>query len=46
MGVYVQAQWIRDFLAPAALQLDPDQAIALVAAALRVRDDTPPGLPG
>ena len=29
-----------------ALQLDPDQAIALVAAALRVRDDTPPGLPG
>ncbi|WP_454137434.1 GntR family transcriptional regulator [Microbacterium paulum] len=29
-----------------ALQLDPDQAIALVAAALRVRGDTPPGLPG
>jgi len=29
-----------------ALQLDPDQAIALVAAALRVRGDTPHRLPG
>ena len=37
MGVYVQAQWIREFLAPAALQLDPDAEDIAIVASFRAR---------